>query len=106
MQSAIWQVASNLNVTSINHDTAFDLLVDNLSGSHPSNYFNSFSDGGYDYELITPVPVRDSRGRLLAATQSFVFATGAPEPASWALMIGGFGLAGVALRRRRGAAAV
>ena len=29
-----------------------------------------------------------------------------PEPATWALMIGGFGLAGAALRRqRRGAAA-
>jgi PEP-CTERM motif len=27
---------------------------------------------------------------------------GVPEPASWALMIGGFGLAGAALRRRRG----
>jgi hypothetical protein len=26
---------------------------------------------------------------------------GVPEPASWALMIGGFGLAGAALRRRR-----
>lgn len=30
---------------------------------------------------------------------------GVPEPASWALMIGGFGLAGAALRRRRPAAA-
>ena len=28
-------------------------------------------------------------------------AAGVPEPASWALMIGGFGLAGAALRRRR-----
>jgi hypothetical protein len=28
-------------------------------------------------------------------------AGGAPEPASWALMIGGFGLAGASLRRRR-----
>jgi hypothetical protein len=28
-----------------------------------------------------------------------------PEPAAWALMIGGFGLAGAAMRRRRRAAA-
>jgi hypothetical protein len=32
--------------------------------------------------------------------QNFL-ASGAPEPAAWALMIGGFGLAGSALRRRR-----
>ncbi len=31
---------------------------------------------------------------------------GVPEPASWALMIGGFGMAGAALRRRRTLAAV
>jgi hypothetical protein len=30
---------------------------------------------------------------------------GAPEPAAWALMIGGFGLAGASLRRRRAVAA-
>ena len=30
---------------------------------------------------------------------------GVPEPASWALMIGGFGLAGAGLRRRRTVAA-
>ena len=37
---------------------------------------------------------------------SFSGAAGAvPEPATWALMIGGFGLAGAALRRRRVAAA-
>ena len=37
---------------------------------------------------------------------AFTIGTGAvPEPASWALMIGGFGAAGVALRRRRAAVA-
>ena len=34
------------------------------------------------------------------------FAAGVPEPATWGLMIGGFGMAGVALRRRRTVAAV
>jgi hypothetical protein len=34
-----------------------------------------------------------------------IFAATVPEPAAWALMIGGFGLAGAALRRRRAAVA-
>lgn len=33
----------------------------------------------------------------------FVFSAAVPEPATWALMLGGFGLAGTALRRRRAA---
>ena len=33
--------------------------------------------------------------------QGFVIAGEVPEPASWALMIGGFGMAGAMLRRRR-----
>jgi hypothetical protein len=39
------------------------------------------------------------------ATLVFPASSGTPEPASWALMIGGFGLAGAALRRRRAVAA-
>jgi hypothetical protein len=37
-----------------------------------------------------------------ASQFSLVGVPGAPEPASWALLIGGFALAGAALRRRRG----
>ena len=36
-----------------------------------------------------------------AADGHMIFSSGVPEPATWALMLGGFGLAGVALRRRR-----
>jgi PEP-CTERM motif len=46
-----------------------------------------------------------STGNLgsLAVTYSSTAGGAAPEPASWALMIAGFGLAGAALRRRRAA---
>ena len=36
---------------------------------------------------------------------AFSYAAGVPEPATWALMIGGFGLAGASLRRRKAVAA-
>ncbi len=51
-------------------------------------YFTMLTSGG-DEMLVT----------------SIAPASGVPEPATWALMIGGFGLAGAALRRRTLAAA-
>ncbi len=45
--------------------------------------------------------------RLDAVSVNLISGAGAvPEPAAWAMMIGGFGLAGAALRRRRKAAKV
>jgi hypothetical protein len=105
VQGAIWQVASNRNVTSTNHDAAFDLLVDNLSGDHLTDFFfNGYGDGDYGFTLITPTQLYGGKyGKTpLALTQSFVFATGAvPEPGTWALLILGFGGAGAMLRRQR-----
>jgi hypothetical protein len=46
----------------------------------------------------------DNTGSVLASVNTD--APGVPEPASWALMISGFGLAGAMLRRRRAANAV
>ena len=93
VQAAIWQVASNRNVTSSN--ATFDLLVDNLT-SNPGANFGPYNIVNNHYTLITPVQQYNN-------TQAFVFAV--PEPTTWALMIGGFGLMGVALRRQRSSAA-
>jgi hypothetical protein len=47
---------------------------------------------------------RDDPGREFLDNVSVTqVAGGVPEPATWALMIGGFGIAGAALRRRRAA---
>ncbi len=59
-------------------------------------------NGSLPAESINPYdsfsPIYEGReGDLVIATA----AGGVPEPATWALMIGGFGLAGASLRRRR-----
>lgn len=56
-------------------------------------------------ELVNVSFVSNDPGGV--AFGSFAFsAAGVPEPASWAMLIGGFGMAGGALRRRRTAALV
>jgi hypothetical protein len=57
-----------------------DSYTGDLATATVSAYVNDFSNGGVNYAFT------------LAAV---------PEPASWALLIGGFGLTGAAMRRRR-----
>ena len=64
-----------------------------------SNVFQ-YTDGFTDFQ--TSAFLRYSGVAQLVSVE--VAASAAPEPATWALMIGGFGLAGAALRRRRLAA--
>lgn len=107
VQSAIWQVVSNRNVTSANNDAAFDLLVDNLSGDHLTDYFAAgLGDKWHKYSLITPVQQYGGKNGTtkLALTQSFATAA-IPEPGVWLMMILGFGGAGAMLRRSRRAVA-
>ena len=47
----------------------------------------------------------DQNGNELDQEVGFTLVAGVPEPATWALMIGGFGLTGAAMRRRVTAAA-
>ena len=91
--------------------------ADSINAGTVSRGFLSFNQvvtgGSHDLELLatrryeigpsrgdTPFQYFDNVSGLQAGTAS------APEPATWALMIGGFGLAGAALRRRRAAVAV
>ncbi|MEW5687848.1 MAG: PEPxxWA-CTERM sorting domain-containing protein [Pseudomonadota bacterium] len=68
----------------------------------PSSYYMDLT---YALGGRTPPP-QDHRRPSFNLTFTTLAAPGAvPEPASWALMIGGFGLAGAALRRRSAAAA-
>jgi opacity protein-like surface antigen len=54
--------------------------------------------GGYSINEISGLNDDDRYEKLVF---SFNGGAGVPEPSTWALMIGGFGLAGAAIRRRR-----
>ena len=75
------------------------------AGNDFATYFAQYSTGNY-------TSLADANDKVFTimdgAHQSFAIGWpigGVPEPTSWALMIGGFGLAGAALRRQRKAAA-
>ena len=62
---------------------------------------------GYGYCRTTSLTsCNNFRGSERVWMANFQFSGGVPEPATWALMIGGFGLTGAALRRRRMVGAV
>lgn len=97
LQGAIWQVINpGYSVTSGN--------------AAVNSYITAYSGAGYQSNLTGYGPVRSEitfisetgKYGTKSAHQSFAFASGAvPEPATWAMMITGFGFAGAMLRRRR-----
>jgi hypothetical protein len=74
------------------------VLVGSASGvlGFPYGFvFNSIALSGAAHSIV----INGASGQL--GFDDVTFTTGVPEPATWALMIGGFGLAGVTLRGRR-----
>lgn len=80
-----------------------------ISGPDPLNALETYNAGphygtGYfQWNDETPggQPLNNATGSLSVEQVSVLTAPGVPEPASWALLIAGFGLTGAALRRRR-----
>jgi hypothetical protein len=102
VQGAIWSVVANRTVTlaagfSQNNGVvaaSFNTQVSNLAGANYLSYMGAYGPVSSQVTLITPITYPTG------GTQAFLFAA-VPEPATWALMIGGFGAAGAMLRRRR-----
>lgn len=98
LQGAIWQVI-NPGYTVTSGNAAVNGFIADYSGAG----YNSFLTGhGHVHSGITFITETGKYGTKFAR-QSFAIAA-VPEPGTWALMIGGFALAGAALRRRRAAA--
>jgi hypothetical protein len=104
------------------YDTGVQFMNE-VSGVYTNNFpstFGPFTSGVIYVPVLGYVVFGPSTGSFLTEpTSSYSYAMtftydytpsavtgGVPEPATWALMIGGFGLTGAVLRRRRTAVAV
>ena len=76
---------------------AFDCSVDMVTFFRASNGGSAVF--GFQSELVGEPPARDSVGLILDNVSLDV--TAVPEPASWTMMIVGFGLVGAVSRRRQ-----
>ena len=121
VQGAIWKVVSGRNVTAAFGNNAQKLAMNTRIGQLSAATYNTAFNANYgqvgnNITFITPFKEKQTRNGVQLITypnrnltQSFAFASlgGAaiPEPATWALMIGGFALAGGVLRAQRRKAA-
>jgi len=95
LQGAIWQVI-NPGYTVVSGNAALDGYIAAYTGP---DYFASLTGYGTVHSGATFLSETGKYGTSLAH-QSFAFGA-VPEPATWALMIGGFGVMGALLRRQR-----
>jgi hypothetical protein len=77
------------------HGNLLDTILLEHNGSVATPGYLGFSDEGGDIARVT------FSNEFVAIRDISVLAAAVPEPASWAMLIAGFGLAGLALRGRR-----
>ena len=95
LQGAIWQVI-NPGYTVVSGNAALDGYIASYTGA---NYLASLTGYGTVHSGLTFLTETGKYGTS-RAHQSFAFGA-VPEPATWALMIGGFAMMGAMLRRSR-----
>ncbi len=78
------------------------ITADGFTGGTFEDLWGDITTGGGTRILGTfdHLTVTIHEGENFSTTVGYTLAARAPEPASWALMIGGFALAGAAMRRR------
>lgn len=91
-------VISTLDIAG-NVSSSFNLATD--APISTPNGLNAFRFRGIAEDTATIYGLRFAGSYILATGTADGSVGGIPEPASWALMIGGFGMAGVTLRYRR-----
>lgn len=117
----VWTSASNLGRTTTYADAIAGMEVDCSNcdltspyfygaesldyiplGFHPTTVNSGYELKGYEVLTITLQP--NGGLQVYGNNSSLISLAAVPEPAAWATMLAGFGLAGATLRRRRAAA--
>jgi hypothetical protein len=109
--SAYYSFAASFSVQDI-HPTGVDLIFRQQSGASPALFFGAASLGSnnltYNYSGSTFLNAGDVLSTIINRQGNYGsdstgenFTVSVPEPASWAMMLAGFGLMGGAMRRRR-----
>ncbi len=109
VQGAIWKVVSGLTVTATGNTTSINnILTSRIAALSNANTYTSaftYAEGPVYSNIKLLTPFKDGKYPKQYPhkdlTQSFAIGEAVPEPGTWVMMIGGFGLAGAMLRRRR-----
>jgi len=95
-----WSTSTLSGITTTEFSISNDVFRQFIAGAAATGYFGA---GGYTQQPVG-LNMSQSLSYSVAGGSSGrlgLFSAAAPEPASWAMMVGGFGLVGFAMRRRQ-----